>query len=121
MVRNRRRQLGEGQFGCLVGLVILLLAGLVAYKMIPVKVKSAEIRDTMIDEARSAGSRNDKVIKEAILFKAKQLELPLTEDNINITRPAGSIRVEMNYTVPVAFPGYTYNWKFHHVAENPIF
>ncbi len=121
MVRNRRRELGEGQFGCLVGLVVLLIAGLVAYKMIPVKVKSAELRDTIVDEARSAGSRSDKVIRESILFKAKQLELPVADENIDISRPAGNIRVEVQYTVPVVFPGYTYNWKFHHKAENPIF
>ena len=120
-MRNRRRELGEGRMSCLVGLIVLLIAVLIAYKMIPVKVKSAEMRDTIIDEARSAGSRNDKIIMEAILFKAKQLELPLTEDSVDIARPGNNIRIEVRYTVPVAFPGYTYNWNFHHKAENPIF
>lgn len=121
MLRNRRHELGEGRLGCLFGLIVLLIAVLIAYKMIPVKVKSAEMRDTIIDEARSAGSRNDKIIMDAILFKAKQLELPITEDNVDISRPASNIRIEVRYTVPIVFPGYTYNWNFHHKAENPIF
>lgn len=120
MLRNRRER-GEGQFGCLVGLVFLLIAGLIAYKMIPVKVKSADLRDTVKDYAKSAGQFNDKAINQAIVEKAKALELPVTENDIKINRRPNDIKVEVNYTVPVKFPGFTYNWKFRHTAENPIF
>jgi hypothetical protein len=120
MVRNRRER-GEGQFGCLVGLVFLAIAGLIAYKMIPVKVKAADLRDTVQDYAKSAGQFNDKAIAEAILTKAQALGLPVSENDIEITRRPNEIKVEVNYTVPVKFPGYTYNWKFNHKSENPIF
>lgn len=121
MRRRQHRESGEGQFGCLVGIVLLLAACLVAYKMIPVKVKAAELRDTIIDEAKSGGQRNDKQITDAILREAETLELPLSEENIDIERKAGQIRVTVDYTIPVEFPGYTYNWAFHHRAENPVF
>jgi hypothetical protein len=120
MLRNRRER-GEGQMGCLVGLVFLLIAGLIAYKMIPVKVKTADLRDTVQDEARAAGTRGDKEITKAILAKAESLQLPVTEEDIQIIRPTNAIKIEVKYTVPVKFPGYTHNWKFHHTAENPIF
>jgi hypothetical protein len=120
MMRNRR-ELGEGKLGCLVGLVLLLAAGLVAYKMIPIKVKAAELRGTVVDEAKSAGRHNDKRIKESILVRARQLELPVTENDVMVARQSGMIRVEVTYVVPVEFPGYTYQWHFRHKAENPIF
>ena len=120
MLRNRRER-GEGQFGCLVGLVLLLIAGLIAYKMIPVKVKSTDLRDTVQDYTKSAGQFNDKAITQAILTKAKDLDLPVGEKDIKIARRANDIRVEVDYVVPVKFPGYTYNWKFRHKSENPIF
>jgi hypothetical protein len=120
MSRNRRER-GEGQFGCLVGLVLLLIAGLIAYRLIPVKVRAAEMRDTVIDESKSAGQHNDKQIKEAILFKAKQLELPVEDGNVMVKRSPNYIRVEVTYTVPVEFPGYTYHWNFEHKYENPVF
>ena len=120
MSRNRRER-GEGQFGCLVGLVVLLIAGLIAYRMIPVKVRTAELRDTVVDESKSAGQHSDKQIKESILYKAKQLELPVNEQNVSVKRSASYIRVHVKYTVPVEFPGYTYNWNFEHNYENPIF
>jgi hypothetical protein len=120
MSRNRRER-GEGQFGCLVGLVLLLIAGLIAYRLIPVKVRAAEMRDTVIDESKSAGQHNDKEIKESILFKAKQLELPVDPANVIVRRSPNYIRVEVKYTVPVEFPGYTYKWNFEHKYENPVF
>jgi hypothetical protein len=119
-MRNRR-ELGEGKLGCLFGLIILLLAGMVAYKMIPIKVKAAEMRDETFDLARSAGQHTDKWIADALLAKGQKLELPVTEQGIKIDRSGGEIRVDVDYTVPVQFPGYTYQWHFHHRAENPIF
>lgn len=120
MLRNRRER-GEGQMGCLVGLVFLLLAGLVAFKMIPVKVKAAELRDVVSDETRSAGQHNDARIRKAILQKAEDLELPVSSEDVDISRRAGMIRVRVQYVVPVEFPGYTYEWEFDHRVENPIF
>ncbi len=120
-MRNRRHELGEGKVGCLIGLVVLLIAGMVAYKMIPVKVKAAEMRDETADLARSAGQHNDAWIAKALLEKGQKLELPIEEKSIQINRANGEIRVDVDYTVPVQFPGYTYQWHFHHRAENPVF
>lgn len=120
-MQRKRGERGEGQFGCLVGLVLLLAAGLVAYRMIPIKVKAADMRDTVVDESKSAGQHNDKQIMANILTKAEQLELPVTEDNVKINRRNSMITVEVDYTVPVNFPGYTYMWHFRHWAENPVF
>jgi len=120
MSRNRWQR-GEGQIGCLIGLVVLLIAGLIAYRLIPVKVRAAELRDTVIDESKSAGQHNDKQIKEAILYKARQLELPVNEQDVVVKRSASYIKIDVQYTVPVEFPGYVYKWNFKHHYENPVF
>jgi len=120
MLRNRRER-GEGQFGCLVGLVIILIAGLIAYKMIPVKVKAADLRETIIGEARSAGQHNDGLIRKQILVKAQQIGLPVADKNVSVSRSAGNITVKVEYTVPVEFPGYVYQWHFVVDTTNPIF
>ena len=120
MLRNRRER-GEGQFGCLIGLALMAIAGLVAYRMIPIKVKAAELRDVVIDEAKAAGNHDNKHIERAILAKAESLELPVKKSGIRINRKANEISVDVKYTVPVEFPGFTYQWKFHQKAENPIF
>jgi len=120
MLRNRRER-GEGQLGCLVGLVILALGVFIAWKMVPVKVKAAEVRQVVVDEAKSAGTHSDKVIMGNILSKAHEDNIPLTEDNVKIQRANSQISIEVNYVVPVEFPGYVYQWHFNHSVSNPIF
>ena len=120
MLRNRRER-GESQFGCLVGLVVLLAAGLIAYKMIPIKVKAADLRETIVDESHSAGQHKDDQIRRQILAKAQQNELPVSDKDIEISRSSANIKIKVSYTVPVEFPGYTYQWNFNVETDNPIF
>jgi hypothetical protein len=120
-MRMSRRERGEGQFGCLVGLILLGVAIFVAWKMIPVKVKAAELRQTVVDEAKSAGTHNDDRIRAAILQMAREDKLPVTEKDITINRGNGEISVTVIYTIPIVFPGYTYNWHIENSVSNPIF
>jgi hypothetical protein len=118
---RRFRERGEGQLGCVFALLLLLVAIFVAYKMVPIKVKAAELRGEVIDEAKNAGVRSDETIIKTILQKAAQLNLPVGKEDVSINRSANTIRVVVEYTVPVEFPGFTYQWNFKHEAENPIF
>lgn len=118
---RRLRERGEGQLGCIFGLLVFLAALFVAYKMIPVKVRAADLRQTITDEAKSAGTRSDAVILKTILAKAETNNLPVSAEDVEIVRPKERIIIDVKYTVPVTFPGYTYNWKFHHHMDNPIF
>lgn len=120
-MRRFRNQRGEGQGGCVVGLILLLIGVFIAFKLIPIKVKAAELRQTVVDEAKMAGTRGDNRIAQGILRKAEELRLPVTEDNIKINRSQNQIRVDVRYVVPVEFPGFVYKWNFHHSADNPIF
>ena len=117
----RPRERGEINFGCLFGLIFLAVAVLVAFKMIPVKVKNAEMRAAIVDEAKSAGTHNDGQIREYIYAKAVEDSLPLSKDDIHITRANSEITIDVEYTVPVQFPGFTYQWHVTHHANNPIF
>ena len=120
-MRRSRRESGEGQLGCLFGVALLLLAVFVAWKVIPVKVRAADLRQAVIDEAKSAGTHNDEQIMKYILAKAADQQLPVTEDNVKISRRQNDITIDVNYVMPIEFPGYTYNWHLEHEAKNPIF
>ena len=120
-MRKSRRERGEGNAGCLFGLIILAIALFVAYKMVPVKVKAADLRNTVTDEAKMAGAHNDRVIMGQILSKAREQNLPVTEENVKISRSQSEITVDVEYDVPIDFPGKTWMWHQHIVAQNPIF
>lgn len=120
-MRRNWRERGEGQMGCVVGLIIFLALIFVAFKMIPIKVKAAELRQEVFDEAKSAGTHNDERIRRSILAKATDLELPVKDTDVKVRRTGNTINIDVEYKVPVKFPGFTYQWGFHHSAENPIF
>ena len=42
-MRKSRRQRGESNAGCLFGLIILAVVAYFAYKMIPAKIKTADL------------------------------------------------------------------------------
>jgi len=120
-MRINRRQRGEGQMGCVVGLIFLALALFIAYKMVPVKVKAADLKQTITDEAKSAGTHNDEKIHDAIYAKAQELTLPVKPEDIKVSRQNSEITVDVEFDVPIDFPGWTYKWHQHYVAQNPIF
>ncbi|HEY6136707.1 MAG TPA: hypothetical protein VI670_02985 [Thermoanaerobaculia bacterium] len=120
-MRKSRSQHGESNVGCLFGLILLAIAIFIAYKMIPVKVKAADLKQTITDEAKMAGTHSNELIMKSILAKAQENKLPVTEDNVKINRTGGEITVDVEYDVPINFPGKTWLWHQHIVAQNPIF
>ena len=120
-MRKSRRQRGESNAGCLFGLIVLAVAAYFAYKMIPAKIKTADLKQTITDEAKMAGSHNNATIIGQITTRAREQHLPVTEDNIKISRGSGMISVEVDYDMPIDFPGKTWMWHQHIVAENPVF
>ena len=120
MARKYSR-LGEGKIGCVIWLLALVAVVGIAAKLIPIKIRTAELYDFMEEQAMFAGRRGPEQLKKAILNRAEELDLPLIKKNIQVKRTGGRIRMRATYTVPVEFPGYTYMWDFEHIIDRPVF
>src|SRR5471030_419275 len=121
MRRRKRRERGEGQMGCIFGLVLMAIGIFIAWKLVPIKVRAAELRQEVLDQSKAGGMRSDDRIMAAILRKAEDDNLPVTAVNVKIKRTNNTITVDVDYFVPVEFPGYKFNWEFTVHAENPMF
>jgi len=121
MRRRKSSERGEGNVGCIFWALALGLAALIAWKMVPVKLNTAELYDFMEEQAKFAANTPPEQIAKGILGKAQMLGLPLTKEQVKVERIGDSIRMEASYTVPIEFPGYTYNWSFSHKIDRPIF
>jgi hypothetical protein len=117
----RSRHSGQGKLGCILWLALVAVTGMVAYKMIPIKVRSSELHDYMVEQAKWAANNTTDVLEKSILARAKELSLPLTEEGVTVEKVRERIKMEAVFTVPVEFPGYTYNWTFHFMVDRPIF
>jgi hypothetical protein len=122
MPRRRSVERGEGNLGCLVWVVLLGIGALIAWKTVPVKIKSAEFYDYMDEQAKfSAARATTDSLRKGLMDRAKQLDIPLERKNIEIELSRERIRTKVRYTIPIEFPGYTYNWDFEQEIDRPIF
>ncbi len=122
-MRRSREARGEGRIGCIIWLIIVALTAYGLYKFVPVKMASARFEDFISEEASFGSIRGIKEIERNILAKARDLELPITKDNLTITRNKEKIRVEAHYEIVIELFGgnYKYVWKFDPVVERPLF
>lgn len=122
-MRSTRSARGAGRIGCIVWLAVLGLIGYGLYKVIPVKIATSTFYDFMQEEASFASIRNVKQLQKEILAKAKELNLPVTEENLTLKRTRESITIEAHYEMTVEFFGgwKKYVWKFDQVVERPTF
>lgn len=120
MVRLNPRR-GQGKLGCILWLLVLLAVVGIAAKLIPIKIRSAELYDFIEEQALFAGRSSPETLKKRILERAVDLDIPLKKENLKIDRRGGRIQIRATYTIPVELPGYTYNWDFEHILDRPVF
>ncbi|MGD2115087.1 MAG: hypothetical protein PVG07_08540 [Acidobacteriota bacterium] len=121
-MKRQTAERGEGNLGCLLWAVVVIIVGYIAWTMVPVKIASAQLSDFMEEQAKFAEHRSPKKIEKAILSKASKLELPLEATSLKVERKGDYIYMDAEYTVPVEFVGgYVYEWHFEHHIDRPIF
>ena len=120
-MRRRAAEAGSGNVGCILWLVVLGIAVLIAWKAIPVKIRSAELYDHMVEITKFGARTTPEEIEKDILAKARELDLPLDKEHVKVERIGDRLKMEATYTVPLEFPGYTYNWRFDHQVDRPLF
>ena len=96
---------------------ILILAGLVFFLAIfsPYYFRNLQLQ-SYVSEITQAGvnqSNSDDLLRTWVIEKAHQLELPVMEDNVHITRSPEGMHIDVRYAVRVSLPGYTVDLHFY--------
>jgi hypothetical protein len=122
-MKRSRSVRGSANVGCIVWLVILGFVGYVLWKVVPVKIASSEFYDVMQEQAAFGSIKDPKFIEFEILRKAQELQVPVTKENLKITRGREAITVEAHYEMTIDFfnGAYKYVWKFDPVVIRPLF
>jgi len=94
----------------------------VGYVYIPVAVDAYYFKDVMqnkVDMAATQGYETNWVTDQLAKSKA-EYHVP---ENAIITpaRNENRIEVRVQFTRPISFPGYTYNYEFDHTAKSTTF
>ncbi len=122
MLKVRHGERGEGRLGTLFGILVIAVTIYLGVKVIPVMVNAYAFRDFLETEARFAALRNkDEEVKNRVLRKAQELDLPVGAKSIQINRTPNRFDIRVKYTVPIKTPVYTYDWVFDEASTAPLF
>lgn len=118
MTHALHTQRGEGRIGCIIALVVLVLAGAVAFRAVPVIYSNSELSTECKEMGVKAGILPLETIQRQLLSKAKDLEIPeaMVPGAITVTKNqssgdvnAGVCRISLRYSRKIDFYGvYTY-------------
>lgn len=112
MTRNRNSQRGEGKVGCIVSLLVLVIVGAAAIKIVPVLYTNNELVKAAEEIAGRAAVITQETIDLQIRSKAKDLNIPeaLAPGAIVVLRSgatSGSCKVTLKYKRKVDLFGIT--------------
>ena len=105
--------------------VFVIVGGLYAsIKLVPPYFNNYQFQDFLKDEAThdSYSTKPEADIRAAVFRKAQDLDIPLTEDGIRVTRFGaqnnGTVLIQAPYVVHVDLPGYPMDLHFDASTEN---
>src|SRR5438067_13754382 len=121
-MRSRRTMAGTGRVGCVIWLTVLAIGVFIAFKIVPVKIKTSTFYDAMQEQAQFGSIKGDGSIQAELYRKAQELQLPLKKEDIGVRRDMSYVYVEVHYQLPVEFPIYgTYVWHEDDKVQRPLF
>ena len=112
---------GEGKAGCIFWVAVLAAFIGIGWQAVPAKVNISDLEEFMTRQAESAGSASANKIKDSILARAKDLNLPVTKDNLIVDKTGDRILIACEYEIPISLLVYTYDWKIKHRIDRPVF
>lgn len=123
-MRGRRFQRGEISPGCIVGVIVLLVAAYIGIKTVPIMANVYEFSDEVAkvaDKANNIGWKKPERMKEALFSKAQDLRLPVAADQIKITRTEKNVTIKVSYDLEIDYGFYTYKWHKEIEEFRPLF
>ena len=95
----------------------LVLAALLGFGILfaPIYLGNLKLQGYVAEMTRNVDNRNapDEVLRQNVLAKARELDLPVKADNVRIERSANALRIDVRYFVRVDLPGYTVDLHFY--------
>ena len=101
-------------------LVALLFAGT---QYVPGYFNAIQFNDFVRQEVKYAvaSRKSPDTVRSLVLQKAAELEIPLTKNDIRITRRGPSFTLEIDYRWPVNLRVYKHDLAFHVIESGEVF
>ena len=119
---RRRGERGGSRIKFLIVVLIFGAAVYAGYLWVPVQFDAYRFKDLMQHDADVAATQGYPVTWISDQLKKSLAEYNIPSDAvITPTQQENRMAVRVQYTRPIEFPGYTYQYEFDHTAKSTAF
>ncbi len=118
----RSNERGGARLKFIIAITVFAVVVYTGYLYVPVAIDAYYFKDVMqnkVDLAATQGYETTWVTDQLTKSKA-EFHVP-PEAIISPTRQDNQMQVRVQFTRPISFPGYTYNYEFDHTAKSTTF
>ncbi len=104
----------------LFGLFIVVAIVWVGIKALPPYFANYQFEDVIENETKmnSYNQKSEQEIREGIVKKARELDIPLTTDQVKVQRMGSELAISADYTVHIDIPIYPFDLHFTPSSKN---
>ena len=100
-----------------IAAAVAVLAALAGFGVLftPTYIHNLQLQSYVEDltHAADTAGQSDQQLRDNVLKKAAELDLPVKADNVHIQRAANGLRIDVRYFVRVSLPFYTVDLHFY--------
>src|SRR6267142_5244723 len=122
MNKMRKSERGSARLKFLIVVAIIGIVAYAGYQFIPIAYQAYQIKDLMqhdVDTAVALGHPTSW-IKEQLVKSGPEYGIP-ADAVITPAQQDNRLEVRVQYTQPIQFPGFVYDYDFDHTAKSATF
>jgi hypothetical protein len=118
----RPNERGSARLKFIVVILVIALIAYIGYLYIPVAYQAYLFKDLMQHNADVASTQgyDPAWVKDQLTKAAPEYDVP-SDALILPERKDNRMVITVQFTKPIAFPGYTYNYNFDHTVRSTAF
>jgi len=120
-MRGASHRRGEGAFGAIVSIIVLILAGIALVKIVPLHIAGNAVYDAMSEQANFGGLKTFDKLAYEVYVKASEAGVPLPLNEIKVRKHGNDVIIEAKYEQTVTVLGFKYTYRFDRSVQKPTF
>ena len=121
-IANHQSERGSARLKLLLVIIVIAVVAYAGYLYIPVSYNAYLFKDLMQQKVNTAAAVGHPAnwVHEQLVKSAPEYNVPDDAQIVPAVRD-GRVEVHVQYTKPVEFPGYVYEFNFDHTARSTEF
>ncbi|HMG75411.1 MAG TPA: hypothetical protein VK582_18075 [Pyrinomonadaceae bacterium] len=121
-MRTTSNERGGARLKFIIAITVFAVVVYVGYMYVPVAVDAYYFKDAMQNKVNAAATQGYETnwVKDQLEKSRAEFNVP-PEAIITPGRQDNQMLVRVQFTRPISFPGYTYNYEFDYTAKSTTF